>query len=1351
MHEFNGSSALSSFRKQRLLNRLQQAHGTTIADVEARHVYFLESDQDLSARDRQLAATLLEADHVEAGQWPDHPKDAAPRDLQLASSTAARESNLFLVLPRQGTISPWSSKATDILHNCGLHSIARVERGTAYAVISENKLKGKVRKQIAALLHDRMTESVFHEFAAASLLFTHRSPGTMDTVDILGGGSGALEKANVELGLALAPDEIEYLVAAFEGLQRNPTDVELMMFAQANSEHCRHKIFNASWIVDDEACPHSLFGMIRNTYNSAPDGILSAYSDNAAVIQGSTGERFFADPATGSYKAVVEPAHILMKVETHNHPTAISPFPGAATGSGGEIRDEGATGRGAKPKAGLAGFTVSNLFIPGAVQPWEESPGRPERFASPLEIMIDGPIGAAAFNNEFGRPNLCGYFRTYEMQAATVNGLEWRGYHKPIMLAGGLGTIREEHVQKGEVPAGSRLVVLGGPAMLIGLGGGAASSVGGGASSEGLDFASVQRGNPEMERRCQEVIDRCWELGSSNPILFIHDVGAGGLSNALPELVKDAGRGGQFEIRDIPSDEPGMSPMEIWSNESQERYVLAIAEASVERFDQICARERCPYAIVGTATDEKHITLNDQYFADKPVDLPMQVLFGKPPRMERSFNRTGFTKATFDSTRIDVNEAVDRVLSLPAVASKKFLITIGDRTISGQVCRDQMVGPWQVPVADCAVTMTGFTGFHGEAMAMGERTPVATIDAAASARMAVGEVITNIAAARIRHLSDIRLSANWMSAAAHPGENEALYDAVHAVGMALCPELGIAIPVGKDSMSMSTRWKVDGERAFENQSSGMQQEVSVISPMSLIVSGFAPVHDVRRSLTPQLLPIADTTLILIDLGFGRNRVGGSALTQVFKATGAIAPDLDSPSTLAWFFEVIQHLNDGDYLRAYHDRSDGGLFTTLAEMAFAGRCGVNIQLDRWVKERSHIVRELFNEELGAVLQVESRHVQYVHSMFVQNGLEEAYLEIGEVVPESDQLIFRFADDVIVQRSRASLERLWARTSYEIQRLRDNPECADEEFAIIESNDDIGLRSEPSFDMSEVEAQAAIVKRSGLSGVTGGQGRRRIAVLREQGVNGQLEMAAAFASMGLDSVDVHMTDILSGRVSLKDFEALVACGGFSYGDVLGAGSGWANTILHNPRAKDEFQAFFERPDTLALGVCNGCQMFAQIKSLIPGADHWPRFLRNRSEQFEARLVMVEVCRSPSILLDGMAGSILPVAVAHGEGRADLTDKQAAELQNHQLVALRYVDSTGKPASSYPSNPGGSTRGVTGMTTADGRVTIMMPHPERVFREIQHSWSPRANNGGRSDRTARLSEFSPWAKMFLNAAKH
>ena len=1015
-----------------------------------------------------------------------------------------------------------------------------------------------------------------------------------------------------------------------------------------------------------------------------------------------------------------------------------------------KIRDEGATGRGAKPKAGLCGFSVSNLFIPGAEQPWEATPGRPERFASPLEIMIEGPIGAAAFNNEFGRPNLCGYFRTYEMQAATVNGLEWRGYHKPIMLAGGMGTIREEHVQKGEVPPSARLVVLGGPAMLIGLGGGAASSVGGGASSEGLDFASVQRGNPEMERRCQEVIDRCWELGSKNPILFIHDVGAGGLSNALPELVKDAGRGGQFEIRDIPSDEPGMSPMEIWSNESQERYVLAIAEAAVEQFDQICARERCPYAIVGVATDEKHVTLNDQYFANKPVDLPMQVLFGKPPRMERSFSRTGFTKATFDSTSIDVNEAVDRVLSLPSVASKKFLITIGDRTISGQVCRDQMVGPWQVPVADCAVTLTGFTGFHGEAMAMGERTPVATIDAAASARMAVGEVITNIAAARIRRISDIRLSANWMSAASHPGENEALYDAVHAIGMDLCPELGIAIPVGKDSMSMSTKWLADSERGLEIQSSGRQQTLNVVSPMSLIVSGFAPVQDARRSLTPQLQPIADSTLILIDLGFGRNRVGGSALTQVFKATGAIAPDLDSPSTLAWFFEIIQHLNECDYLRAYHDRSDGGLFTTIAEMAFAGRCGVSIQLDRWVKDRSHIVRELFNEELGAVLQVEAHQVQYVHSMFVQAGLEESYLEIGSVTPDSEALVFRFGNDIIVQRSRVALEQIWARTSFEIQRLRDNPECAEEEFSTIGGDSSKGLRCEPAFDMSEVQAQTALLKRKGLSGVAVGQGRRRIAILREQGVNGQLEMAAAFASMGLDSVDVHMTDILSGRVSLKDFEALVACGGFSYGDVLGAGSGWANTILHNSRAQDEFQAFFERPETLSLGVCNGCQMFAQIKSLIPSADHWPRFLRNRSEQFEARLAQVEICRSPSILLDGMAGSVLPVPVAHGEGLADLTDKQTKELLNHQLVSLRYVDDAGRPASSYPANPGGSPQGVTGFTTKDGRVTIMMPHPERVFREIQFSWSSRADQCDRQGRIGRLSEFSPWAKLFLNAAK-
>ncbi|WP_417548673.1 phosphoribosylformylglycinamidine synthase, partial [Marinobacter segnicrescens] len=1206
---------------------------------------------------------------------------------------------------------------TDIARNCGLRQIRRIERGIAYYVTADKKLGREDRQAIAALLHDRMTETVFHEMGGAELLFHREEPRPLGRVPVLAGGRPALVEANQRLGLALAEDEIDYLVASFSNLDRDPTDVELMMFAQANSEHCRHKIFNASWDIDGEGQQKSLFAMIRNTHEMSSEGVLSAYRDNASVIRGSVGGRFYPDPETARYHYVNEPIHILMKVETHNHPTAISPFAGSATGAGGEIRDEGATGRGSKPKAGLTGFTVSNLEIPGDLQPWEDGYGRPERIASPLDIMIDAPVGGASFNNEFGRPNLAGYFRTFEQRVAGAAGDEVRGYHKPIMIAGGLGNIREEHVEKGEIPVGARLIVLGGPSMLIGLGGGAASSMDSGTSNENLDFASVQRGNPEMERRCQEVIDRCWQQGGQNPIAFIHDVGAGGLSNAMPELVKDGGRGGKFELRDIPSDELGMSPLEIWCNESQERYVLAVAEENMERFDAICRRERCPYAVIGEATETHHLSLTDAYYGDSPVDLPMDVLFGKPPRMHRSINRTSFTKSIFDSTKVDLNEAVRRVLRLPSVGSKSFLITIGDRTITGLVARDQMVGPWQVPVADVAVTAASYDVLTGEAMAMGERTPVACIDSPASGRMAVGEVITNLAAAPIAQLSDIRLSANWMAAAGHPGEDENLYETVRAVGMELCPALGIAIPVGKDSMSMKTVWE-EGE-----------EHKSVTAPLSLIISGFAPVTDVTRTLTPQLrTDQGETDLILVDLAAGQNRLGGSALAQVFGQMGAVAPDLDDPEDIKAFFAVIQGLNQDGKLLAYHDRSDGGMFVTLAEMAFAGRTGLDIRLDGLAEEAGQFARELFNEELGAVIQVRRDDTPFVLQQFSGAGLGEHTSVVGTLNAE-DRVRFTFEGKPVIDEARADLQRLWSETSYRIQSLRDNANCAQEEFDNLLASDDPGLGAQLSFDPSENVAAPFIA----------GSVRPKVAVLREQGVNGQTEMAAAFDRAGFDAVDVHMSDLLSGRVTLDGFRSLVACGGFSYGDVLGAGEGWAKSILFNPRVRDQFAGFFDREDTLALGVCNGCQMLSNLHELIPGTANWPRFVRNQSEQFEARLVMVEVQPSKSAFLDGMAGSRMPIAVAHGEGRTEFGVGGFEAFDRSGQVALRYVDHHGQPTTRYPYNPNGSDGGITGLTSEDGRVTIMMPHPERVFRTAQFSWHPEG-----------WGEDGPWLRMFRNARK-
>ncbi|MCQ4286070.1 phosphoribosylformylglycinamidine synthase [Pseudomonas stutzeri] len=1287
-----GAPALSAFRHGKLLAQLT-AKVPAVSGLYAEFAHFAEVSGTLGADEEQVLARLLKYGPSVPVQEP-----------------AGR---LFLVVPRFGTISPWSSKASDIAHNCGLGKIQRLERGIAFYV--QGELSDAEAQLIAAALHDRMTQLVLERFEDAANLFSHAQPKPLTAVDVLGGGRAALEKANVELGLALADDEIDYLVTSFEGLGRNPHDIELMMFAQANSEHCRHKIFNASWDIDGESQDKSLFGMIKNTYQMHSEGVLSAYKDNASVIVGNVAGRFYPDAATGEYAAHQQPVHILMKVETHNHPTAIAPFPGAATGSGGEIRDEGATGRGSKPKAGLTGFTVSNLNIPDFEQPWEKPYGKPERIVTPLDIMIEGPLGGAAFNNEFGRPALAGYFRTFEQSVETPRGEEVRGYHKPIMLAGGLGNIREDHVQKGEISVGGKLIVLGGPAMLIGLGGGAASSMATGASSADLDFASVQRDNPEMERRCQEVIDRCWQLGEQNPIKFIHDVGAGGLSNAFPELVNDGGRGGRFDLRNIPNDEPGMAPHEIWCNESQERYVLSVDAVDFERFKAICERERCPFAVVGEATEEPHLTVADSHFGNKPVDMPLNVLLGKTPRMHRSASREAELGDDFSAASVYLDDAVGRVLRHPAVASKSFLITIGDRSITGMVARDQMVGPWQVPVADCAVTTTSYDVNTGEAMAMGERTPLALLDAPASGRMAIGETLTNLAAARIEKLSDIKLSANWMAAAGHPGEDARLYDTVKAVGMELCPQLGLTIPVGKDSMSMKTRWDEEGS------------EKSVTSPMSLVVSGFAPVVDVRKTLTPQLrLDKGATDLILIDLGRGQNRMGASILAQVYGKLGRQAPDVDDAEDLQAFFAVIQGLNADGLLQAYHDRSDGGLLTTVLEMAFAGHCGLNLNLDGLLDDADEIPAVLFNEELGAVIQVRQDDTEIVLAQFSAAGLGDCVAVIGQPA-NNGYVSIRLAGSEVFSGDRRLLQQQWSETSYRIQRLRDNVECADQEFDALLEEDNPGLNVKLSFDVNQ-DIAAPYIKR----GV-----RPQVAILREQGVNGQTEMAAAFDRAGFAAVDVHMSDVLSGRISLERFKGLVACGGFSYGDVLGAGEGWAKSILFNSRAREEFSAFFERSDSFGLGICNGCQMLSNLHELVPGSESWPHFVRNRSEQFEARVAMVQVQDSPSIFLQGMAGSRLPIAIAHGEGHAEFESEEALlEADLSGTVALRYVDNHGKVTERYPANPGGSPRGITGLTTRDGRVTIMMPHPERVFRAVTNSWRPDEwqEDGG-------------WMRMFRN----
>ena len=1302
MFSLRGAPAHSDARRRRLLVSLR-ASRPTLRNLETETIFFIDAERALSADEERVLHSLL----------IDGPRNTAPPAL---SPPGPSEETEVFVVPRLGTISPWSSKATEIVHNCGLGAVRRVERGIVYRFEGLASEDDALAVALSPEIYDRMTESLLVDESRAEGLFRRAEPARFSSVDVLARGADAIREADRTLGLALAPDEVDYLVDAFRELKRNPTDVELMMFAQANSEHCRHKIFNADWTVDGEAKDTSLFSMIRNTTKRSPDGVLSAYSDNAAVMSGGDGGRFQPSPATGRYEQIDEPAQILMKVETHNHPTAISPFPGAATGSGGEIRDEGATGRGGKPKAGLTGFSVSNLHLPGAEKPWEKDPGKPSRIASALEIMLDGPLGGAAFNNEFGRPCLAGYFRTYCQEIQGPNGPEIRGYHKPIMLAGGMGAVRPMHVDKLTAPPGAKVVVLGGPAMLIGLGGGAASSMATGTSAENLDFASVQRGNPEIERRCQEVIDRCVALGSDNPILSIHDVGAGGLSNAIPEILDQSKLGGRINLRAIPNDEPGMSPLEIWCNEAQERYVLTIPAERIAEFEAICHRERCPFAIVGETTAERHLTVTDPHFGSstdpetrQPIDVPLAVILDKPPKMHRDAKRAEKPKESFAADHLDPVEATRRVLQLPTVGDKTFLISIGDRTVTGMVVRDQMVGRWQVPVADAAITVGGFMTYTGEAMAIGERTPLALLDAKAAARMTIGETITNLACAPIVSLSHIRLSANWMAPAGHVGEDARLYDAVETVGLEICPALGIAVPVGKDSMSMRTLWDEDGE------------ERSVTSPLSLIVTGFAPVDDVRLALTPELKREPDTELLLIDLGFGQNRLGGSALAQVHGALGDVPPDLDDPAVLRGFFDGIQRLAHDERILAYHDRSDGGLVATLAEMAFAGGTGIDIDLDTLT---GSTIGKLFCEELGAVIQISRRDRDEVLAVFASVGLQDGIHPIG-TLRDDDQIVIREDGRAVLDASRAAWRRDWSDATWRIQQLRDDPACADEENEARCDLDDPGLTTLVPFDLET---------GFNITGVA----RPSIAILREQGVNGQVEMAAAFDRAGFDAIDVHMSDLMAGRRNVTDFQGLVACGGFSYGDVLGAGGGWAKSILFHETLREQFSSFFADPTRFALGVCNGCQMLSHLKELIPGAEDWPRFVRNRSEQFEARLSLVRIEENPSILFKGMAGARLPIAVAHGEGRVLFDDEQArVRLEASGLVAARFVDGHDRPATRYPTNPNGSPDGITALTTEDGRVTILMPHPERVIRTVQYSWSPQEWGAD-----------APWIRLFRNA---
>lgn len=1287
-----GRPAFSDFRMTALASALQNAApDLDVESIDAVEVYFIEAENALGDTTTERAFALLAAEHH-----------------------FNREGGFF-VTPRKGTISPWSTKATDIFHNCGLTDVLRVEHGVHYRLVTRAGLVLGMQELGLALLalHDRMTEAVYED---VSDFFRHFQPAALRTVPLMADGPEAFRKANIDWGLAMSPEEIDYLVAAYQKMERDPTDAELVMFSQVNSEHCRHKIFNADWIVDGEKSERSLFSMIRNTHALHPDGTLVAYSDNSSVLEGTPGDWWEVNQKgpSKSYRKVPTILDILCKVETHNHPTAISPFPGAATGVGGEIRDEGATGIGGRPKAGLAGFMVSNLRVPGYPLPWEtEIAEHPARLASPLDIMLEGPIGGASFGNEFGRPQLCGVFRTLDL---THNAI-YRGYHKPIMAAGGMGNLKREHVAKKPIPSQALIIQLGGPAMKIGLGGGAASSIAAGSQSEALDFDSVQRGNPEMERRCQQVIDGCIALGAENPMLSIHDIGAGGLSNGLPELVEETG--GRFHLRNVHNEDSSMSPMEIWCNESQERYVLGLMPDRLADFEAICLRERCPFAVVGEATDDGHLVLEDSHFENKPIDMEMGVLLGKTPKMLRAVVRLKQDHAELDTAAIELPEAIDRVLRFPAVANKTFLITIADRSITGMVARDQMVGPWQTPVADVAVTAASMDSYTGEAMAIGERTPLAILDAPASGRIAIGECLTNIAASAIGPIGKVKLSANWMVAAGEPGEDANLYDTVKAVGMELCPALGICIPVGKDSMSMRTSW---------SDSSGQQHKQ--VSPLSLMVTGFASVEDVRKTLTPDLKS-SDSALLLLDLGGGKNRLGGSTLAQVYEQVGKTAPDLDNTARFLGFFNAIQELLANDRILSYHDRSDGGLLATLAEMAFAGRKGMQVVLDKVCQQptdKDAQLATLFAEELGAVIEIERSKLADVMAVLANHGISDICHLIGNTT-EAQTLDITVGGQSIYNESLTKLNRAWSELSFHMQAKRDNPACAREEFDSLLDTSSRGIQIQPTYDP---ETTPALPTNTGA--------RPKVAILREQGINGQNEMAFAFDRAGFESVDVHMTDLLADRVSLKDFAGLVACGGFSYGDVLGAGSGWAKSVLYNARLLDMFTAFFERPDSFTLGVCNGCQMISQLKDIIPGAQHWPQFKRNRSEQFEARYANVEVLESPSIFFKGMEGSRLPIPVAHGEGRADFSQTGDFEkcLTGDQ-ISIRYIDMAGEPTEVYPMNPGGSPAGATGFTSTDGRATILMPHPERCFRSVQMSYRPKDLFTG---------ENGPWMRMFQNA---
>jgi len=1269
----SGIQALRKFKVNTLNERIKSLI-PNLNLIGTEYIHFIESEKELSLSKKKTLFKLL----------------------NYASEVDLKNSKYRVTIsPRIGTVSPWSSKASDICRLCGLSTVSRIERGINYHF--DRIINAQELVTILELVMDKMTESHLKDINDSDVLFSELKPNEFNSIDILSHGKSAITQANTELGLALSESEINYLFESFIAIERNPRDIELMMFAQANSEHCRHKIFNADWTIDSEKQAISLFGMIKNTYKQNPEGLLSVYSDNSAVMNGYDSKYFEANE-NGVYQTSVAEKAVLMKVETHNHPTAIAPNPGAATGSGGEIRDEGATGIGSKPKAGLCGFSVSNLKLPNSIQPWEINYGKPNQIASALEIMIDAPIGAASFNNEFGRPNTCGYFRTYEQK--TKND-DVRGYHKPIMLAGGIGNIKKNHVEKGLISDGDKIIVLGGPAMLIGLGGGAASSIGSGDQNESLDFASVQRANPEMQRRAQEVINACTSLGNNNPIVSIHDIGAGGLSNGIPELVNDSKKGAKLQLRSIPNDELKMTPLEIWCNESQERYVIAIKEESIALFDEICLKERAPYAVLGSATEDRHLLLEDSHFNNKPIDIAMSLLFGSSPKTHKDVKSLPNIENEFNPNNISINDAINRLLKLPTVASKNFLITIADRTVTGLIARDQMIGPWQVPVADCAISLSDFDGYQGEAMSIGEKTPISLINAAAAARMSVGEALTNLLSAYIEDISHINLSANWMCASGHPGEDAKLYEAVKSIGMELCPQLGLTIPVGKDSMSMKSSWR-------END-----KDKSVTAPLSLIISAFSKTPDARLQMTPLLNRGVNSELYLVDLGLGKNRMGGSSLAQVFNQIGNTAPDLDDPVLFAKFFSIMNSLNKKNLVSAFHDRSDGGAFISLVEMAFASQCGLDISV-------SDLFTDLFNEELGCIIQVSDNNKMTVLNELAKIGLKEHIKSIAKI-NSTDEIVIYHEHVKVFQSKRNNLQELWSSTSYQISKLRDNPECAESENLEISKTSN-GLKVSTSFDINEIISTPYLNRSI----------RPKIAILREQGINGHIEMAAAFSKAGFEATDVHMSQILSGQISLSKFKGLAACGGFSYGDVLGAGRGWANSILLNDRAKDEFSKYFQRHDSFTIGVCNGCQMISNLREIIPGTDDWPSFERNTSEQFEARFTGVKINHSKSILFEGMEGSIMPIAIAHGEGKA--TFKSNSPVNN---ISMQYVDHSGKPSDTYPHNPNGSHNSAAAICDETGRITIMMPHPERVFRVIQNSWHP-----------GDWEERSPWMRMFENA---